>query len=55
MFTVPKLRLLAGPVSLMDENQFAPKTKCFGGKNLVLSEMIQKGLNGPKMIKNMFY
>ena len=53
-FTVPKLRLLAGPVSLMDENQFAaPKTKCFGGKNQVLFEMIQKGSNGPKIIKNL--
>ena len=27
----------------------------FGAKNQVLSEMIQKGSNGPKKIKNMLY
>ena len=52
-FTVPKFRILAGPVSLLDKNQFAgQKIKCFGGKNQVLSEIIQKGSNGPKMIPN---
>ena len=51
LFTVPNLRFLAGPVSLLDENQLAaPKTKCFGAKNQVLPEMIQMGSKGPKMI-----